>query len=82
MHMLSVFVVRNSSLFTTAVVLTSFSMAVINTSDDSTMPPDNWGPQDDQTMGPTGNAQSTSVAIPVDDRSAGQDPENPDYPRG
>ncbi|KAF8973853.1 hypothetical protein BDZ97DRAFT_1777167 [Flammula alnicola] len=58
-------------------------MAATNAVDDSSMPPDNWGPQEDQSMGPGGNNQATTGAsLPVDDRSTGQDPENPDYPRG
>ncbi|PPQ67383.1 hypothetical protein CVT25_005962 [Psilocybe cyanescens] len=58
-------------------------MAAPNAVDDSSMPPENWGPQDDQSIGTGGNGQSaTGASLPVDDRSTGQDPENPDYPRG
>ena len=57
-------------------------MAASNAVDDPSMQSDNWGPQDDQSMGPGGNGQAIAGAsLPVDDRStAGQDPENPDYP--
>uniref|UniRef100_A0A8H7Y7Y5 RRM domain-containing protein n=1 Tax=Psilocybe cubensis TaxID=181762 RepID=A0A8H7Y7Y5_PSICU len=58
-------------------------MAAPNAVDDSSIPPENWGPQDDQSTGPAGNSQSaTGTSLPVDDRSTGQDPENSDYPRG
>lgn len=55
-------------------------MAASN-ADDPSMQSDNWGPQDDQSMGPGGNGQPIAGAsLPVDDRSTGQDPENPEYP--
>ncbi|KAF8167831.1 hypothetical protein B0H34DRAFT_683224 [Crassisporium funariophilum] len=58
-------------------------MAAPNAVDDPSMQNDNWGPQDDQTMGPAGNGQPiTGASLPVDDRGTGQDPENPDYPHG
>ncbi|KAF4623276.1 hypothetical protein D9613_002048 [Agrocybe pediades] len=58
-------------------------MAAPTAVDDSSMPTDNWAPQDDQHMGPGANGQSvTGQALPVDDRSAGQDPDAADYPRG
>ncbi|KDR85271.1 hypothetical protein GALMADRAFT_234034 [Galerina marginata CBS 339.88] len=59
-------------------------MAAPTAVDDSSiqMQPDNWGPQEDQSIGPGANGQATTGAsLPVDDRGAGQDPENPDYPR-
>ncbi|KAF9473192.1 hypothetical protein BDN70DRAFT_843782 [Pholiota conissans] len=55
-------------------------MAAPNTAEDSPMPPDNWGPQEDQVMGPGGNGQSTGASLPADERGTVQDPENPDYP--
>ncbi|KAF8203728.1 hypothetical protein BJ912DRAFT_940890 [Pholiota molesta] len=55
-------------------------MAAPNPVEDSSMPPDNWGPQEDQSMGPVGNGQSTGVSLPVDERGTIQDPENPDFP--
>ncbi|KIM47936.1 hypothetical protein M413DRAFT_439633 [Hebeloma cylindrosporum] len=58
-------------------------MAAPDAVDGSTMQPDNWGPQEDQEMGPGGNGQATTGAsLPVDERTAGQEPENPEYPRG
>lgn len=58
-------------------------MAAPDAVDGSTIQPDNWGPQEDQEMGPGGNGQATAGAsLPVDERSAGQEPENPEYPRG
>jgi len=58
-------------------------MAAPSAADDSSMPPDNWGPQDDQHIGPGGNGHSVAgTSLPVDDRSTGQDPDNADYPRG
>ena len=58
-------------------------MAAPDAVDGSTMQPDNWAPQEDQEMGPGGNGQATAgVSLPVDERSAGQEPENPEYPRG
>jgi hypothetical protein len=56
------------------------TMAAPNPVEDSSMPPDNWGPQEDQSMGPVGNGQSTGVSLPVDERGTIQDPENPDFP--
>jgi len=57
-------------------------MAALPAVEDSSMQADNW-PQDDQSMGPGGNEQAANGAsLPVDERSAGQDPENQDYPRG
>jgi hypothetical protein len=57
-------------------------MAAPDAVDDSTMQPDTWGPQD-QAVGPGGNGQTTSGAsVPVDERSADQEPRNPEYPRG
>lgn len=57
------------------------------TTDDVDQPPhqqDNWGPQDEQHMGPGGGAEPPNGASlpPDDDRALGQGPENPDYPRG
>ncbi|KAG6885714.1 hypothetical protein C0993_010887 [Termitomyces sp. T159_Od127] len=45
---------------------------------------DNWGPQDEQHMGPGGGVEPPNGASlpPDDDRALGQGPENPDYPRG
>ena len=57
-------------------------MAATNAGDDSAMPPDSWGPQDDQIMGAPGDPQSTGAPLAVGDRNGGQDSENPDYPRG
>jgi hypothetical protein len=58
-------------------------MAASNAIDDPSIQPDNWGPQDDQSMGPGGNGQLiTGASLPVDDRSTGQDQENADYPHG
>lgn len=58
-------------------------MAATNTVDDTAIPPDNWGPQDESALGPGNNGLAGSgVALPVDDRGAPQDPENPEYPRG
>lgn len=57
-------------------------MAAPNAPDDSTLQPENWGVQDEQTMGTAANNQSASGAsLAVDERSIVQDPENPDYPR-
>ncbi|PPR00262.1 hypothetical protein CVT24_005010 [Panaeolus cyanescens] len=57
-------------------------MAAPNPPDDNSIPND-WGPQDDHSMGPTSNGQGASgQSLPIDDRPAIQDPENPDYPRG
>jgi hypothetical protein len=59
------------------------AMGASNAVDDPSMQSDNWGPQDDQSMGPGGNGQPiTGASLPVDDRSTGQDPENVDYPHG
>ncbi|KAG2023133.1 hypothetical protein CC2G_000822 [Coprinopsis cinerea AmutBmut pab1-1] len=51
--------------------------------EDQNLQNNSWGPQDDQSIGPVGNGQSTNggASIPVDDH-LGQDPENPEYPRG
>jgi hypothetical protein len=58
-------------------------MAATNTVDETGIPPDNWGPQDESAMGPGNNGLAgPGVALPVDDRSAPQDSENPEYPRG
>ena len=63
------------------VILFPTIMAASNAVDDPSIQSDNWGPQDDQSMGPGGNGQPIAGAsLPVDDRSTGQDPENPDYP--
>lgn len=55
-----------------------------NEQDQSTVQQDNWGPQDDQSMGPGGIAEPTNGApLPADDdRAMGQGVDNPDYPRG
>ncbi|KAG6891080.1 hypothetical protein C0995_014170 [Termitomyces sp. Mi166 len=57
------------------------------TTNDVDQPPhqqDNWGPQDEQSMGPGGGVEPPNGAsLPADDdRALGQGPENPDYPRG
>lgn len=58
-------------------------MAAPNPPDDNALPNDNWGPQDDHSMGPTSNGQGASgQPLSIDDRAVVQDPENPDYPRG
>lgn len=58
-------------------------MAATNAVDDTAIPSDNWGPQDESAMGPGNNGLAGSgVALPVDDRGPPQDPENPEYPRG
>lgn len=45
--------------------------------------PDSWAPQDDQAMGPVGSTEpGNGASLPADDRNAGQDSENRDYPRG
>lgn len=52
--------------------------------DDPSVQQDNWGPQDDQSMGPGGIIEpSTGAPLPIDDdRAAGQGTDNPDFPRG
>ncbi|KAG5352717.1 RNA-binding protein lark [Termitomyces sp. T112] len=57
------------------------------TTSDVDQPPhqqDNWGPQDEQPMGPgSGVEPPNGASLPADDdRALGQGPENPDYPRG
>jgi hypothetical protein len=52
--------------------------------DESTVQQDNWGPQDDQSMGPGGTTEPPNGApLPIDDdRAAGQGTDNPEFPRG
>ncbi|KAG6866020.1 hypothetical protein C0991_009428 [Blastosporella zonata] len=53
-----------------------------NDVEQSTHQQDNWGPQDDQPMGPGGGVEPPNGApLPADDDRA-QGHENPDYPRG
>ncbi|KAF9458726.1 hypothetical protein BDZ94DRAFT_1312978 [Collybia nuda] len=52
--------------------------------DDPATQQDNWGPQDDQSMGPGGGTEPSNGA-PLhidDDRAAGQGMDNPEFPRG
>ncbi|KAG5648263.1 hypothetical protein DXG03_006222 [Asterophora parasitica] len=55
-----------------------------NEPDQSAAQHDNWGPPDEQAMGPGGAAEpANGVTLPTDDdRAIGQGGENPDYPRG
>lgn len=55
-----------------------------NEADQTAAQQDNWGPQDDQTMGPGGIANpANGASLPADDdRAIGQGPDHPDYPRG
>ncbi|KAF8058247.1 hypothetical protein FPV67DRAFT_1565727 [Lyophyllum atratum] len=52
--------------------------------DQTTAQQDNWGPQDDQAMGPGGIAEpANGASMPADDdRAIGHGGDNPDYPRG
>jgi hypothetical protein len=57
-------------------------MAATPTVEDSATAADNW-PQDDQALGPGSNEQpANGASSAVEERSAGQDPEPQDYPRG
>jgi len=52
--------------------------------EDNTIQRDNWGPQDEQSMGPgsTGDPPN-GASLPADDNhTAGQGVDNPDFPRG
>jgi hypothetical protein len=50
---------------------------------DGVPPQENWGPPDDQNMGPTGETEgSNSGPNPADDHLAGDGAENSGYPRG
>ncbi|GLB36500.1 putative zinc knuckle [Lyophyllum shimeji] len=55
-----------------------------NDVDQNTAQQDNWGPQEDQAMGPGGIAEpANGASMPADDdRALGQGPDNPEYPRG
>ncbi|KAG6844270.1 hypothetical protein H0H87_008218 [Tephrocybe sp. NHM501043] len=55
-----------------------------NDADQASHQQDNWGPQDDQPMGPGGGVEPPNGAplAADDDRALAQGPENPDYPRG
>jgi hypothetical protein len=52
--------------------------------DDNTMQQDNWGPQDEQVMGPgSNNDPPNGASLPADDdRTGGQGADNPDFARG
>ena len=52
--------------------------------DDNTMQQENWGPQDEQSMGPgSTNDPPNGASLPADDdHAAGQGADNSDFPRG
>ncbi|RDB28673.1 Glycine-rich RNA-binding protein RZ1B [Hypsizygus marmoreus] len=53
--------------------------------DPNAMQQDNWGPQDDQAMGPGGTAETPNNGAPLpadEERAAVQGADNPEYPRG
>ena len=52
--------------------------------DESAMPQDNWGPQEDQPMGPSSSSDPPNgPSLPADDnRTAGQGADNADFHRG
>ncbi|KAJ3516790.1 hypothetical protein NLJ89_g911 [Agrocybe chaxingu] len=57
-------------------------MTAPNAVEDTTVQPENWGSQDDQAMGPAATEQpAPGASIPADERTAGQEPEHPEYRR-
>ncbi|CAA7259987.1 unnamed protein product [Cyclocybe aegerita] len=56
-------------------------MAAPNAAEDTTVQPENWGSQDDQAMGPATEQPAPGASISADERTAGQEPEHPEYRR-